>query len=195
MYLQWHVLNAAADSLSQAFVDENFEFNGRFLSGAKTIKPRAIRCAESTDNLLGEALGKAYVAKYFPPEAKARMEEMVKNILLAMDDTIKGLEWMDADTKKKALEKRASYMPKIGYPDKWKDYKGVVVTRDSYFDDIMSASKWFIADNRAQLKPTLDKLNDVLALVDTRKERIQQAITGLKNYSISMGETASLSRL
>ena len=155
VYLQWHVLNAAADSLSQAFVDENFEFNGRFLSGAKTIKPRAIRCAESTDNLLGEALGKAYVAKYFPPEAKARMEEMVKNILLAMDDTIKGLEWMDADTKKKALEKRASYMPKIGYPDKWKDYKGVVVTRDSYFDDVTSASKWFIADNRAQVgKPT-----------------------------------------
>ncbi len=143
------------DSLSQAFVDENFEFNGKFLSGAKTIKPRAIRCAESTDNLLGEALGKAYVAKYFPPEAKARMEEMVKNILLAMDDTIKGLEWMDADTKKKALEKRASYMPKIGYPDKWKDYKGVVVTRDSYFDDVTSASKWFIADNRAQVgKPT-----------------------------------------
>ncbi|HET7842646.1 MAG TPA: M13 family metallopeptidase [Xanthomonadales bacterium] len=154
-YLEWHVLNAAADSLSQAFIDENFAFNGKFLSGAKTIKPRAIRCAEATDGQLGEALGKAYVAKYFPPEAKARMEEMVKNILLAMDDTIKGLDWMDADTKKKALEKRASYFPKIGYPDKWKDYKGVVVSRASYFDSVISASKWNVADNRSQIgKPT-----------------------------------------
>jgi putative endopeptidase len=154
-YLQWHVLSAAADSLSQAFVEEDFAFNGKFLSGAKTIKPRAIRCAEATDQQLGEALGKAYVAKYFPPEAKARMEEMVKNILLAMDDTIRGLEWMDEATKKKALEKRASFFPKIGYPDRWKDYKGVVVRRGSYFDSVVSASKWNVADNRSQVgKPT-----------------------------------------
>jgi putative endopeptidase len=154
-YLEWHALNAVADSLSQDFVEENFAYNGRFLSGAKTIKPRAIRCAESTDGQLGEALGKAYVAKYFPPEAKARMEDMVKNILLAMDDTIKGLEWMDADTKKKALEKRASFFPKIGYPDQWKEYKGVVVSRDSHFDNVASASRWNVADNRSQVgKPT-----------------------------------------
>jgi endothelin-converting enzyme/putative endopeptidase len=154
-YLKWHVLNAAADNLSQAFVEENFAFNGKFLSGAKTLKPREIRCAEGTDGQLGEALGKAYVEKYFPPEAKARMEDMVKNILLAMDDTIRGLEWMDEATKKKALEKRASFFPKIGYPDKWKSYDGVVVSRGSHFDNVLSASKWNVADNRSQVgKPT-----------------------------------------
>ncbi len=89
-YLEWQVLNAAADSLSAPFVEENFAFNGKYLTGATEMKPRWKRCAESTDNQLGEALGRKYVEKYFPPEAKARMQEMVKNILLAMGDTIRG---------------------------------------------------------------------------------------------------------
>ncbi|MFC5578237.1 M13 family metallopeptidase [Lysobacter niabensis] len=154
-YLQWHVLNAAADSLSQPFVEENFAFNGKFLSGTTEIKPRWKRCAELTDNQLGEALGQKYVEKYFPPEAKAKMQEMVKNILLAMDDTIRGLDWMDEATKKKALEKRATFFPKLGYPDKFKDYKGVVISRESAWDNVVAASRWNVADNRSQIgKPT-----------------------------------------
>jgi putative endopeptidase len=154
-YLQWHLLNNAADTLSDPFVQENFAFNGKYLSGTSEIKPRWKRCAESTDNLLGEALGAKYVEKYFPPEAKARMQEMVKNILLAMDDVIKDLDWMDEATKKKALEKRSTFFPKLGYPDKFKDYKGVVVSRDSAFDNVVNASRWNIADNRSQIgKPT-----------------------------------------
>jgi putative endopeptidase len=154
-YLQWHVLNAAADSLSQPFVEENFAFNGKFLTGATEIKPRWKRCAELTDNQLGEALGQKYVEKYFPPEAKAKMQDMVKNILLAMDDTIRGLDWMDEATKKKALEKRATFFPKLGYPDKFKDYKGVVISRDSAWDNVVAASRWNVADNRSQVgKPT-----------------------------------------
>lgn len=154
-YLQWHLLNNAADTLSKPFVEEKFAFNGRFLSGTTELKPRWKRCAELTDSLLGEALGKAYVDRHFPPEAKARMQDMVKNILLAMDDVIDGLEWMDAETKKKALEKRASFVPKIGYPDKWKQYKGVEVTREDFFGSVVSASRWNIADNRSQIgKPT-----------------------------------------
>jgi endothelin-converting enzyme/putative endopeptidase len=154
-YLEWQVLNAASDTLSKAFVEQNFAFNGKHLAGIAEIKPRWKRCAEATDGQLGEALGKAYVEKYFPPEAKARMQEMVKNILLAMDDTIKGLDWMDEETKKKALEKRATFFPKLGYPDQFKDYKGVVVGRGSYWDNVVAAARWNVADERSQVgKPT-----------------------------------------
>jgi hypothetical protein len=102
-YLRWHMLRAASDALPKPFVEEKFNFYGKYLSGATEMKPRWKRCAEDTDNLLGDALGHAYVEKYFPPEAKARMQDMVKNILLAMHDTIQGLDWMTPDTKAKAL--------------------------------------------------------------------------------------------
>ena len=124
-YLKWQFLHSAADQLSDPFVNENFAFYGKYLNGATEIKPRWKRCAETTDQLLGEALGKKYVEKYFPPEAKARAQEMVKNILAAMHDTIEGLEWMSPETKKKALEKLSTFNPKIGYPDKWKDYSSI----------------------------------------------------------------------
>jgi endothelin-converting enzyme/putative endopeptidase len=156
-YLEWQVLNAAADSLSKPFVEENFAFNGKFLTGATEMKPRWKRCAEATDNQLGEALGKKYVEKYFPPEAKVRMQEMVKNILLAMGDTIRGLDWMDGATKAKALEKLATFNPKIGYPDKFKDYAGVKVGRDSYWDDVVSASRWNVDDGRKQIGKPVDR--------------------------------------
>src|SRR5436190_6475042 len=138
-YLRWQLLNAAADNLAKPIADENFAFNGRYLKGQKERKPRATRCAEDTDALLGEALGKKYVEKYFPPEAKARMQDMVKNILLAMKDTIEGLAWMSPETKQKALEKLSTFNPKIGYPDKWKDYSAVKITRGSYWDDVVAA--------------------------------------------------------
>jgi endothelin-converting enzyme/putative endopeptidase len=141
-YLRWHVLHASTDALPQPFVEENFAFYGKYLSGATEMKPRWKRCAEDTDNLLGDALGHAYVEKYFPPEAKARMQDMVKNILLAMHDTIEGLDWMTPETKAKALEKLATFNPKIGYPDKWKTYDGVRVARSSYWDDREAAARW-----------------------------------------------------
>jgi endothelin-converting enzyme/putative endopeptidase len=155
-YLEWHVLNAAANALSKPFVDENFAFN-KTLTGAKEQKPRWKRCAESTDSQLGEALGRKYVEKYFPPEAKARMQDMVKNILLAMKDTINGLDWMGEDTKKKALEKLSTFNPKIGYPDKWKDYAGVTIVRTSYWDDVVAASRWNVEDNRKQIGKPVDR--------------------------------------
>jgi endothelin-converting enzyme/putative endopeptidase len=157
IYLEWHVLNAAADALSQPFVEESFAFNGKYLTGATEMKPRWKRCAEATDNQLGEALGRKYVEKYFPPEAKARMQDMVKNILAAMKDTIQGLDWMSPETKQKALEKLATFNPKIGYPDKWKDYKGVAVGRGSYWDDVVAASRWNVADNRSQVGKPVDR--------------------------------------
>jgi putative endopeptidase len=156
-YLAWHVLDTFADSLSAPFVAENFEFRGRFLSGATEMKPRWKRCAEVTDDQLGDALGRAYVEKYFSPEAKARMEAMVRNILLAMHDTIEGLDWMSAATKAKAQEKLAALNAKVGYPDKWKDYAGVTIGRDSYLGDVVATARWNIDDNLSQVGKPVDR--------------------------------------
>jgi putative endopeptidase len=155
-YLTWQLLNAKADVLSQPFVNENFAFQGKYLSGATEIKPRWKRCAESTDQLLGEALGKKYVEKYFPPAAKARAQEMVTNIIAAMHDTIEGLSWMGPETKKKALEKLATLNPKIGYPDKWKDYSSISLSRDSFWNNQAAAVRWNVIDDDWNLigKPT-----------------------------------------
>jgi len=146
-YLTWQLLNAKADVLSQPFVNENFAFQGKYLSGATEIKPRWKRCAESTDQLLGEALGKKYVEKYFPPAAKARAQEMVTNIIAAMHDTIEGLTWMGPETKKKALEKLSTLNPKIGYPDKWKDYSSISLSRDSFWNNQAAAARWSVIDD------------------------------------------------
>ncbi|HJT52639.1 MAG TPA: M13 family metallopeptidase [Candidatus Angelobacter sp.] len=155
-YLKWQFLHNSANVLSDPFVNENFAFYGKYLAGQQEIKPRWKRCAESTDQLLGEALGKKYVEKYFPPEAKARAQEMVKNILAAMHDTIEGLDWMGPETKKKALEKLATFNPKIGYPDKWKDYSSIKISRDSYWNNNLAASRWNVIDDNWALigRPT-----------------------------------------
>lgn len=155
-YLKWHLLHDAANTLSDPFVNENFAFYGKFLAGATEIKPRWKRCAESTDQVLGEASGQKYVEKYFPPQAKARAQEMVQNILAAMHDTIEGLEWMGPETKKKALEKLATFNPKIGYPDKWKDYSSIKISRDSYWNNQEAAVRWnVVEDDWTQIgKPT-----------------------------------------
>ena len=91
------------------------------------------------------------MARYFPPEAKARAHEMVKNILVAMNETVQGLDWMSPETKKKAVEKIATFNVKVGYPDKWKDYSSVNITRGSYFDDVVSASEFLVADDRSTI--------------------------------------------
>ncbi|MGH8249173.1 MAG: M13 family metallopeptidase [Steroidobacteraceae bacterium] len=156
-YLAWHVLDAFADSLSAPLVEQSFAFYGRFLSGATEMKPRWKRCAEATDEQLGEALGRAYVEKHFSPGAKARMEEMVRNIQLAMRDTIEGLDWMSPATKVKAQEKLATFKAKVGYPDKWKDYAGVTIGRDSYFADVIATTRWNINDDLSQIGKPVDR--------------------------------------
>ncbi|MGE5413282.1 MAG: M13 family metallopeptidase [Syntrophomonadaceae bacterium] len=156
-YLDWQLLDFASPSLSKPFVEENFAFNGAYLAGQKEMKPRWKRCAEQADRLLGEAVGKKYVEKYFPPEAKARMQEMVKNLRLAMKETIEGLDWMSAETKKKALEKLSTFNPKIGYPDKWKDYSHVTITRASYWDDVLAGRRFVTADNLATIGKPVDR--------------------------------------
>ncbi|HWR17189.1 MAG TPA: M13 family metallopeptidase [Terriglobales bacterium] len=157
IYLKWHLLNSAAPSLSKEFVDEDFAFNRAYLAGAREMKPRWKRCVESTDELLGEALGQKYVEKHFPPAAKARMQELVKNLLWAMGDTIKGLTWMSADTKKKALEKLSTFNPKIGYPDKWKDYSSVTVARNDFWSNVVAGEQFNVNDNWSTIGKPVDR--------------------------------------
>ncbi|MGZ3457331.1 MAG: M13 family metallopeptidase [Archangium sp.] len=156
-YLKWHLLSTAAPSLSEPFVEESFDFEGRYLSGAQEMKPRWKRCVESTDRWLGEAVGRKYVEKYFPPAAKARMQELVKNLQLAMKDTLEGLDWMSAGTKKKALEKLSTFHPKIGYPDKWKDYSKVRISRDAYWANVLAGRAFSVDDDRHTIGKPVDR--------------------------------------
>ena len=157
VYLKWRLLDSTASDLSAPFVEEDFAFNGKYLSGTKEMKPRWKRCVESTDNCLGEALGKKYVEKYFPPEAKARMQEMVRNLLAAMRDDILSRPWMSDDTKEKAMAKIATFNPKIGYPDKWKDYSHVEIRRDAFFEDVIAGRKFVEEDDRALIGKPVDR--------------------------------------
>jgi len=156
-YLTWHVLRTASPYLSSKFVDEDFAFNQKYLNGAQEMKPRWKRCAESEDSLLGEALGKKYVEKVFPPEAKTRVQEMVKNIRAALHDDIEQLTWMSPETKQKALLKLSTFNPKIGYPDKWKDYSSVKITRNSYMGDVIEASKFAVRDDLNLIGKPVDR--------------------------------------
>jgi putative endopeptidase len=157
VYLEWHLLNSTANSLSTPFVEEHFAFYGKYLSGTTELKPRWKRCVESTDQLLGEALGKKYVEKYFPPEAKARMQEMVRSLLAAMRDDILSRPWMSDDTKEKAMAKIATFNPKIGYPDKWKDYSHVEIRRDAFFEDTITGRKFVEEDDRLTIGKPVDR--------------------------------------
>jgi putative endopeptidase len=156
-YLEWSVINAAAQNLSTPIVAADFEFYGKYLRGQKEMKPRWKRCVEADDALLGEALGRRYVERYFPPEAKARMQEMVKNLLAAMGDTIQDVDWMGPETKKHAMEKLATFNPKIGYPDRWKDYSHVVIDPGSYFQNVLSGLKFGTTDDLALIGKPVDR--------------------------------------
>ncbi len=141
-YLRWHAAHEAANSLSAAFVNENFNFYGKTLRGRQQLPPRWKRCTEDVDGDLGEALGQVYVAKYFSPEAKAAALKMVKEIEASMQSEIQNLPWMGAETKEQALTKLHAIANKIGYPDKWRDYSSLEIVRGDEFGNSERAS-WF----------------------------------------------------
>jgi endothelin-converting enzyme/putative endopeptidase len=157
IYLDWQVLNASAVFLSTPFVNEHFAFFGHYLGGAAELKPRWKRCVESTDQLLGDALGKKYVEKYFPPEAKARMRELVRNLLLAMRDDILSRPWMSDETKERAMAKIATFNPKVGYPDTWKDYSQVDIRRDAFFESAIAGFRFAVEDDRRTIGKPVDR--------------------------------------
>jgi putative endopeptidase len=139
-YLRWHLVHSAAPSLSSKFVEENFNFYQKTLEGTKEMQPRWRRCTQSADRQLGFALGKLYVAENFPPEAKARADQMVKNLIAALREDLTTLPWMGAETRKAALAKLDAFTPKIGYPDKWRDYTAYKVERASYLTNVMNGA-------------------------------------------------------
>ncbi len=157
VYLKWNLVNSEATVLSQPLVDEDFNFFGKYLSGTSELKPRWKRCVEYTDQSFGEALGKKYAEKYFPPEAKVRMQEMVRNILAAMRDDILSRPWMSDETKEKAMAKIATFNPKIGYPDKWKDYSKVQIRRDTFFEDDQAGRRFLVEDDRSTIGKPVDR--------------------------------------
>jgi len=139
-YLRYHVVDAAAPYLSSGFVNEQFEFYRKYLRGAKEQQPRWKRCVSFTDRGLGEAMGQVYVAKVFSPQLKASTVDMVKRIEDAMVIRINGLDWMSSETKEQALKKLHGIRNKIGYPDKWRDYSGVIVKRNDFEGNVARAS-------------------------------------------------------
>ncbi|HEV8632134.1 MAG TPA: M13 family metallopeptidase [Thermoanaerobaculia bacterium] len=157
VYLSWQVINSAARHLGAPIAARDFAFNGTYLSGAKEMKPRWKRCVEFDDQLLGEALGRRYVERYFPPAAKARIQELVANLLAAMGDTIRGLDWMGAETKQHALEKLATFNPKVGYPDKWKDYGSVTIRPGSHWENVAAGLRFRTHDDLAQIGKPVDR--------------------------------------
>jgi len=138
-YLRWHLVHSDAAHLSSAFVNENFAFYGKTLRGQQELQPRWKRCTEAVDDYLGEALGQAYVEKYFPPEAKQQASTMVKEIQTAMEQDIDSLPWMSPATKQQALEKLHGMANKIGYPDKWRDYSKLEIIRGDELGNVERA--------------------------------------------------------
>jgi len=139
IYLKWKVINSLATYLPSTFVDVNFEFFGKTLSGQMAQRPRWKRVQGSTNRALSEAIGQMYVQKYFPAEAKKRMLELVGNLKVSLGERIKQLAWMSDATKAKALEKLEAINVKIGYPDKWRDYSALEVSTDSYVENALRA--------------------------------------------------------
>ena len=156
-YLRWHVIHASAPGLPARFVDENFDFYDRKLSGTKEILSRWKRCVQSTDRNLGEALGQVYVDKYFPPAAKARAKEMVNNLIAALRSDIPTLSWMGPETKKEALAKLESFTVKIGYPDKWRDYSKLTINQGSYASNVRRSTEFEYARQLAKIGKPVDR--------------------------------------
>ncbi|MEO5625375.1 MAG: M13 family metallopeptidase, partial [Dokdonella sp.] len=139
-YLRWHLVNVAAPELSKDFVDADFDFHGRTLRGTQELKPRWKRAIDATNDALGFAVGEVYVARVFPPEARERARKLVENLEVALRARLAKLDWMSEDTKKAAYAKLDTLVPKIGYPDTWRDYSRLAIKRGAYFDNVRAAT-------------------------------------------------------
>ncbi|MEN9655404.1 MAG: hypothetical protein RL311_312 [Bacteroidota bacterium] len=160
-YMRWTLLNRSASLLSTQLETANWEFYGKTLTGAVKQRPLQERALQVINGATGEALGKLYVEKKFPAEAKAKAEKMIKNVFLAFENRINNLAWMSQETKKSAIAKLNKSRVKIGYPDKWKDYSALTIQSPeeggSYFENVKNISKWSYNENIAELKKPVDK--------------------------------------
>jgi len=139
-YLRWHLVHESAPYLSDAFVNADFDFYGRTLQGTRELRPRWKRAIDETSGSLGEALGEVYVERAFPPATKARADEMIENLRKVISSRIAALDWMGEDTRKQALGKLATFVSKIGYPDKWRDYSSLTIGQESYLANVKAAA-------------------------------------------------------
>jgi len=156
-YLSWCLINAASKYLSDDFVNANFDFYGKQMSGSKVILPRWKRTVNAINEELGEEVGQLYVERYFPPKAKERMLDLVHNLTIALGERINNLTWMSKQTKAKAQEKLGTFTVKIGYPDKWRDVSGLEITGDNYWTDIVRSSKFEYNFMLSKLGKPVDK--------------------------------------
>jgi putative endopeptidase len=155
-YLEWNILKGAASNLSSPFVKANFAYS-QALSGQKVQTPRWQSMSQLTDGTIGELLGQLYVAKYFKPEAKVRMTELISNLRKAFEIRIKNLDWMSAETKEKALAKLHAFIPKVGYPDKWRNYDGLVISSTAHLQNLRNAAVWGYNEMIGQLGKPVDR--------------------------------------
>ena len=156
-YLRWHLVHSDASHLSAPFLNENFAFYGKTLRGQEVLQARWKRCTEAVDGYLGEALGQAYVEKYFSPEAKQRAQKIVKEIETAMEQDINSLPWMSAATKQQALAKLHGMANKIGYPDKWRDYSKLEIVRGDELGNVERARKFEFDRQLAKIGKPVDR--------------------------------------
>jgi putative endopeptidase len=160
-YLRWSALNGATDYLSDELEKANWDFYSQTLRGAKEQRPKEERALQTLNWTIGEALGKLYVDKKFPPEAKAKAEEMIQNVIKAYEKRINALDWMSEDTKKKAIEKLLATKIKIAYPDKWKDYSKLEIKSvedgGTYLQNMLNAQAWNFNDDLEKLGKEVDK--------------------------------------
>jgi putative endopeptidase len=156
-YFRWHLVHSQVQYLPKAFVDENFNFYGKTLTGAKELRARWKRCVAAVDSDLGEALGQVYVEKHFPPEAKERTLKMVQALEDALGRDIQGLDWMSDTTKKQALIKLAAIQNKIGYPSKWRDYTSLKITRSDALGNSLRANEFEVQWELKKIGKPLDK--------------------------------------
>lgn len=156
-YLRFHTIDGASPYLSDAFVNENYNFNGKILNGQKEIKPRWKRVLDTVENQAGEALGQMYVKVAFSPESKAKMETLVTNLANALKARIENLAWMSDETKQKAIAKWETFTPKIGYPDKWREWAGLETRRDSYIGNVLAAQEFNYKWNLGKIGKPVDK--------------------------------------
>jgi predicted metalloendopeptidase len=156
-YLRWHLIYEFAPYLSKDFVAAHFDFFSTALRGTPTIRPRWKRGVALVDGAVGMALGKLYVAKYFPPATKARMDQLVENLLAAYRQDVKTLDWMGAATKQQALDKLAKLHRKIGYPSRWRDYSGLVIRRDDLVGNVIRSNEWDFAYELGKLGKPVDR--------------------------------------
>ena len=157
IYLKWNVLRFASPYLSMPFENASFDFYSKAINGIQAMQPRWKRVLRVVDRNIGMSLGQLFVKEYFPPEAKEKAMKLVHNLISVLGNRIKNLDWMSAATKEKALNKLSAIGIKIGYPDKWKSYKGLDITRDSYFTDVLNSTIFNSKKELAKIGKPVDR--------------------------------------